>query len=43
MATIDTKKVGEKLFDAVSNGKITMSDYKAAVSGWKTIKKVLGL
>ena len=41
MATIDTTKVGDKLFYAVSNGKISTSEYKTAVAGWKIIKKVL--
>jgi hypothetical protein len=40
-ATIDTTNIGDKLFDAVSNGKISTSEYKTAVAGWKIIKKVL--
>ena len=30
----------DKLFEAVSNGKITTSEYKAALAGLKVIKKV---
>lgn len=37
----DVNKIGTALFDAVSNGTITMSEYKNAVSAIKTIKKVL--
>lgn len=37
----DTEKIGLALFNAVSNGTITMSEYKNAVSAVKVIKKVL--
>ena len=38
---IDVTIVGDALFEAVNSGKITMKEYKAAVEGWKIIKKVL--
>lgn len=41
MATINTAQIGEKLFDAVSCGKITTSEYKTAVAGLKVINKVI--
>ena len=37
----DVETIGLALFHAVSNGKITMSEYKTAVSAVKIIKKVL--
>lgn len=38
----DVATIGEMLFEGVSCGKITMSEYKNAVAAVKTIKKVLG-
>jgi hypothetical protein len=39
--TINTSDVVEKLFDAVSNGKITTKEWNTATSGWKIILKVI--
>ena len=41
MATFNIAEIGDKLFEAVSNGKITASEYKAALAGLKVIKKVM--
>lgn len=38
---IDVNMVGDALFEGVNSGKITMKEYKAAIEGWKVIKKVL--
>lgn len=38
---ISTSKVVDKLFDAVSNGKITTKEWNTATSGWKIILKVI--
>lgn len=33
-------EIGERLFNAVSEGRITMSEYKNAVSAIKVLKKL---
>lgn len=38
---IKTTEVVEKLFDALSAGKITQQEWDTATSGWKIILKVL--
>ena len=38
---IDVTIIGDALFEGVNSGKITMKEYKAAIEGWKIIKKVL--
>lgn len=38
---IDTHKIVEKLFDAVSSGKISNKEWKAATEALKIIKKVI--
>ena len=38
---ISTSEVVEKLFDALSAGKITTQEWNTATSGWKIILKVL--
>lgn len=37
----NTAGIGEALFEGVSSGKITMTDYKTALKGLNIIKKVL--
>ena len=39
--TINTSEIVEKLFDALSNGKITTKEWNTATSGWKIILKVI--
>ena len=38
---IDTVAVGNALFEAVSNGQISVKEYKTAVDGIKVIKKII--
>lgn len=41
MALIDTVKLGDMLFDAVSRNIISTNEYKTAVAGLKIMKKVI--
>ena len=39
--SINTSDVVEKLFNAVSSGKITAKEWNTATSGWKIILRVI--
>ena len=38
---MDTTKIADALFEAVSSGKITTAEYKTACNGLKIINKVI--